>query len=149
MQTSVWGPQAWDTFFIFSRNYPYIINIENKEHMLIKKSTKEFYKSLIYILPCKYCRESYKIFWKKIPIDNHLNRRNDLTYWLYLIKDLVNKKLIEQEKIELDKQIKEGIFNKSYLKKKLLKTKKSPPFETILIKYDKFKAKCSDKTKTC
>ena len=45
------------------------------------------------ILPCKYCRESYKEFVKKVPIDNYLNTRRDLCLWLYKIHNMVNRKL--------------------------------------------------------
>jgi hypothetical protein len=53
---------------------------------------------------------------------------------VYLIKDKVNKKLLDQE---------------SKNKNKNFKTKPSPPFEEICKYYEKYRAYCSDKTQTC
>lgn len=156
MQTTKWGQCAWDTFFIFSRNYPGIYDPSDKEHVMIRKHTKQFYYSLNHILPCKYCRASYKEFWKILPIEDYLCCKNDLTYWLYKLKDLVNEKLIKQEKILFDKKLSElkkcGKYTKDKekkLRKKIFFTKPSPSFESVLKKYDRFRAKCSDDTKSC
>ena len=155
MQTTKWGPSAWDTFFIFSRNYPDKLNEKNKEHLLIKKSTKQFYASLIYILPCKYCRESFKGFFKTIPIDEYLGCKDDLTYWLYLVKDLVNKKLINQEQKLFQEKLSKLLLKTDdkkqieKLKKEVFFTKPTPSFESVIEHYDKFRADCSPKTKSC
>ncbi len=122
MDPEIWGPVAWKTFFLFSRNYPEKIDINNKEHLKIMKSTEKFYKSLKDILPCKYCRESYKIYYSELDIKKYLSGRDKLTEWLYLLKDKVNKKLIAQE-----------------LEKGKIKTKQSPSLKSIIKKYDNLK----------
>ena len=98
MQTRIWGPSLWHYSFIMCRNYPNKIDINNEKHLLLKKQYKDFFINLQYLLPCKFCRKSYKQFIKELPIDKYLNNKNDITYWFYLIKDKVNKKLINQEK---------------------------------------------------
>lgn len=153
MQTTKWGPSAWQTFFIFSRNYPEEYDHSNKEHRLTRTYTKRFYSCLPHILPCKYCRESFKGFWKTLPIDDYLGGRNELTYWLYLIKDMVNKKLIIQEQKLFEEKL-DSLKNKSKenikkLKKQVFFTKPSPPFCDVVEYYEQFRAGCSEKTKSC
>lgn len=145
MESKKWGKTAWDTFFIFSRNYPEKINLNNDVHVNIKRSTKNFYRSLKDILPCMYCRESYRYFWKNVPIEDYLSGRDKLTLWLYTIKDLVNKKLIHQQRIEY-KQSMEQLVNKDKATKKNIKkldkilyTKESPSLESVINKYEKFR----------
>jgi hypothetical protein len=53
------------------------------------------------LLPCKFCRESYKKFTKELPIDDYLNSKKDLIFWIYSIKNKVNKKLADQ-RCEID-----------------------------------------------
>jgi hypothetical protein len=132
MDTKEWGPKAWYFMFTVAANYPIKIDVKNKIHVSKMKKHKEFFEIFQYILPCKYCRRSYKQFLKELPIKKFLKSRTSLMYWLYLIKDKVNKKLLKQEE------------SGSYFK-----TKKSPPFEEVCKFYEKIRASCSEKTKTC
>jgi hypothetical protein len=134
MDTKVWGPPMWKSLFTIASNYPLKIDKNNRLHVCKKRYYKNFFTSLKNILPCKYCRISYKKFLKELPITPFLESRTQIMYWLYLIKDKVNKKLIVQEKINGTK---------------IFKTKPSPPFEEVCKYYEKFRAKCSQKTKTC
>jgi hypothetical protein len=133
MDTKEWGPRLWYCMFTVAANYPIEIDQKNKLHACKLRKHRIFFENFQYILPCKYCRRSYKQFLKELPIKNYLKSRNTLMYWVYLIKDKVNKKLIKQEKKN------GGTF----------KTKESPPFEEVCKFYEKIRAKCSDKTKTC
>lgn len=94
----LWGPSFWNTLYFTGLNYPVKFDKENKCHLLLRKQYKIFYCSLQYILPCVFCLESYRRFWKEDDIDKYLNSRLDLLKWLYMLKDKVNKKLIFQEK---------------------------------------------------
>ena len=87
MQTSKWGPSAWDYLHTLTFNYP-----ENptNDH---KKYYHELFDNLRFTLPCKYCRESYNIFFKYINIKSYLDDRLGITYWLYTIHHIVNLKL--------------------------------------------------------
>ncbi len=93
MMTKVWGPPGWLFLHCISFGYPYYINDKNKDHINKRKDYKNFFNSLGYVLPCKYCRESYIEFIKETPIDKYLNSRKDLTKWLYIIHKKVNDKL--------------------------------------------------------
>ena len=133
MDTRIFGPPMLKTMFIIAANYEVEILPKNKKHQKKKKVYKDFFVNMKDIIPCIHCRKSYKVFIKELPITPFLNSRKDLMYWLYLIKDKVNKKLI--------KQYKEG--------KHKYKTKPSPPFEKICKYYEKFRADCSPKSVSC
>jgi hypothetical protein len=152
LSTRSWGPSAWD--FLFSSimgAYPYKLNDKDKQHREIKRYFKSMFTGLKYTLPCSACRDSYSYFLKKIPVEPFLIGRIELMYWLYMIKDNVNKKLIAQElqmylteykklsNKNLDKNKMESENNK--LKQKILYTKPSPPFTQVLEKYEKLRAK--------
>lgn len=94
----LWGPHFWLTLFYTGMNYPVKIDKNNRCHITIRKHYKMFFCSLQYTLPCIFCLESYRRFWKEDEIDKFLNSRMDLLKWLYMLKDKVNKKLIQQEK---------------------------------------------------
>lgn len=165
MKTKMWGPHAWNFLFVsILGTYPVKINSNNKEHLKIKRHFKSLMLSLPVILPCVFCRRSFKSFLKELPIEPYLRSRIDLFYWLYLMKDKVNKKLIEQErqayilkKKELKKKYENNQITKKQLKKEILEYRQnsfctipSPPFEKVLRKYEKYRAKsCSQKAQTC
>lgn len=164
MKTKYWGPNAWNFLFCsILGTYPEQIDIKNKDHIKIKKEFKNLFNSLCFILPCIFCRDSYKVFIKELPIDPYLVGRIELCNWLYKLKDKVNKKLIKQEidcfKVEHEKilkKLKDKKINKTQykclydkLKKDILCTKKSPSFLEILNYYESFRAGCSNKSKTC
>ena len=73
--------------------YPEKIDMKNSEDVSRMKHTLNFFKEFPYILPCKYCRESFIKFSKEIPITKYLKTRKELCYWLYTIHNKVNKKL--------------------------------------------------------
>ncbi len=164
MKTRVWGPSAWNFFFCcILGTYPEKIDIKDKKHLKLKKEFKNLFYSLCYIMPCIFCRESYTKFLKEMPVDSHLGGRLSLANWLYKLKDKVNKKLIKQEtecfKVEHSKiviKLKEKKINKiqykclyDKLKKEILITKKSPTFITVLNNYEKYRAGCNNKSKSC
>ena len=155
LSTKKWGPSAWT--FLFSSimgGYPPVIDLNNKEHVQIKKAYKEMFKGLAYTLPCSFCRYSYKQYFEEIPIDPFLNGRIELMKWLYIIRDRVNKKLIsqevelyERERVKLINQLAEKeISQKQYSrllnskKKEICITKESPPFSIVLKKYESLRA---------
>ena len=87
MQTSKWGPCAWEYLHTLTFNYPENPTDDNKKYYY------ELFNNLKFTLPCKYCRESYSIFFKYININNYLNDRMGITYWLFTIHNIVNYKL--------------------------------------------------------
>lgn len=150
----LWGPYFWNTLFYVGLNYPVKIDKNNKCHLSTKKHYKMYFCSLQYTLPCIFCLESYRRFWKEDDIDKYMNNRLDLLKWIYMLKDKVNKKLIFQEKSKFISEKKSlmdrykdkyGIskgwrkavlleFNIKVdkLESKILTTKPSPSFKKVL-----------------
>lgn len=148
MNTKDWGPPLWKSMFMIAANYPLQIT-NSKEHKDLKEHYKQFYISFQYMLPCKYCRESYKGFLKELPIDPYLKSRKCLMYWLYLIKDKVNKKLIHYQEILIHEIQTGNSKQKEKAIKNIFRSKPSPPFKETCKYYEQFRAGCSDKTKSC
>lgn len=164
LSTSHWGPSGWH--FLFScimGGYPIKIDVKNKDHIKIKRHFKYLIESLGYTMPCIYCRDSYKQFYKELPIDPFLTGRIKLMEWLYNIRDKVNKKLKAQEQQcynDEKKRLKKLYHNNEIskneyynlvrsFKNKTFITKESPPFVEVLDKYEASRAVCSNKAKTC
>lgn len=152
MKTSFWGPHAWA--FLFSSiagAYPVSFDENNKEHVKIAKAFISMFSSLQYTLPCSYCRESYRKFYKELPIANFTQSRTRMMKWLYMIHDKVNQKLMEQQRNSYDlfknNLIKQNVSEaklKSELKKsksKIFTTKPSPSFDKVVSMYEKHRAK--------
>lgn len=164
LSTKKWGPSGWN--FLYScimGGYPIKIDENNKEHVNIKNHFINMFENLGYVMPCIFCRESFKDFYKKIPIQPYLIGRLELMYWLYLINDNVNQKLIKQErkcykkeKKKLLKQLDNNEINQEYfnncikeLKISIFITQHTPPFVDVLYKYEHTRAVCSKKSKRC
>ncbi len=126
VKSKKFGP-IWTTMFITAKCYPSKIDYTNKTHLLKMKRYKVFYDSFKHTLPCKFCRDFVKkVLMKKYPLD--FSGSVDLMHSIYIWKDQVNKKLISQ--------------GCEY-------TKQSPPFSTLLKKYNKLSAKCDKEKGKC
>jgi hypothetical protein len=164
MSTKHWGPAAWKFLFtsIMGR-YPFKIEMDNTEHILIKNAFKNMLTTLQIVMPCIYCRESFKKFLLELPIEPFLSGRIELMYWLYLMKDKVNNKLQNQENkcyTDEKRKLKSLFYNglitqEEYytqvkeFKEETFHTIPTPPFEEVLNQYESLRAVCSDKAKTC
>jgi hypothetical protein len=165
MKTKMWGPHAWNFLFVCILGaYPKHINKNNKDHLKIQKEFKKLMKSLPFVLPCVFCRNSFKGFLKELPLEPYLTGRIKLFYWLYLMKDKVNQKLIRQEKQSLldkrselkqlvkDRRLSKEQASREYqkYKREAFKTQASPPFIEVLRRFETFRAgSCSEKAQTC
>jgi len=88
---SVWGPFFWHTIHIVALGYP------KKPSYIDKKCAKEFYESLVYLIPCAICREHYKVHLSSNPLTPFLDSREDLLKWTINIHNNVNKMLGKPE----------------------------------------------------
>lgn len=96
---TVWGPFFWHTIHIVALGYP------KSPTYTDKKSAKEFYEALAFLIPCAVCREHYKEYLQKNPLTPYIDSRADLLKWTVLIHNEVNKMLkkptwTEEEVIE-------------------------------------------------
>jgi hypothetical protein len=116
----------WKTMFLVAMCYPDKFDSKNKEHIQKKKHYQCFYKSLQYVIPCKFCRDfMQELIVPRIPVD--FSGRVGLMYSIYQWKDTVNRKLILQGN----------------------KCESSPPFEEVLKQYENLTAKCDAKKGKC
>lgn len=102
-----WGGCVWKSIYCITATYP---EIPSKEHI---ESARTFFKSLIFLLPCEGCQQSYSIFTceTNTNVDNLENFKNkeNLIKFVYNLRNKVNNKLTHNYGIDLN-----------YFKKKLL-----------------------------
>lgn len=97
MMTSVWGPPMWHILHTLSFNYPVI---PTKKHKLVYYN---FYKNLVNILPCRYCRDNLKNNLKKLPLNQSvLKNRDSLSRWVYCLHETVNHMLGKKSNLTYD-----------------------------------------------
>jgi len=162
MSTKFFGPRLWDSLFVsILGRYP--IRINTSDDLEIKQAFKCTLTSLSIILPCIFCRNSFEGFLEELPIEPYLIGRIELMYWLYLMKDKVNLKLICQENICYNEQkgkLKAMFYTKEITEDEYYKRTKSfkndnsvtiptPPFQEVLDKYEAQRAHCDKKAKKC
>jgi len=164
LSTKMWGPHAWNFLFCcVMGGYPPHLDMSNREHRAIRTHFINMFQSLCFTMPCIFCRESYTGFIQDLPIKKYTNTRINMMRWLYKLRDKVNQKLIAQErkcyndeKKILKQRYHDGLITRSEYYQTLEKTKadtlvttSSPPFREVLDKYERIRAVCSRKAKTC
>jgi len=90
--TKIWGGPTWVALHSITFGYPINPTEEQKETYF------QYFNNVGDVLPCRYCRESYKEFINedntnyKLTMDVMKNRET-LTKWLYYLHNRINKKL--------------------------------------------------------
>lgn len=80
MDTRWWGPSGWRLLHLIAAS-PYAA------------SNRQFWKTLPFVLPCKFCRASLSEYYEKHPIPK---ANKDFPKWLWTIHNCVNAKLRSQ-----------------------------------------------------
>lgn len=93
---SVWGPFFWHTMHLAALGYS--SNPTNAE----KRAAKEFYESLVYMIPCPVCKTHYADFLLKYPLTPSLDNRGDLFRWTVQIHNAINESLHKKQYTEAD-----------------------------------------------
>jgi hypothetical protein len=83
MDTKYWGPSGWKLLHL----------IAEADTVQGRKINRQFWESLPYVLPCKFCRASLSDYYETHPIPT---RSADMSKWLYTIHNCVNEKLKSQ-----------------------------------------------------
>ena len=83
----VWGPIFWCCFHLVSLGYP------DNPTFAEKRSAKEFFNSMIFLLPCPSCREHFKEILQGSPVEPWLDNRRSLTEWVWSLHNQVNTRL--------------------------------------------------------
>ncbi len=84
MNQNIWGPHLWFSLHTISFNYPLKPTEEDK------KNYKDFFMSMKNVIPCSVCKKNYLRHLNELPIDNVLNNRKDLVYWVIDLHNMVN-----------------------------------------------------------
>lgn len=94
MNTTKWGPSGWILLHSVAASYPNVTDNETRKHYL------DFFRILSYMLPCKYCRDSYQSYLKKLNFAKRNNVWLQDNVWLqmfvYILHGEVNRKLEAQ-----------------------------------------------------
>jgi hypothetical protein len=114
MNQNIWGPHLWFSLHTISFNYPLDPSIEDKNNY------KNFFLNLQEVIPCSVCKKNYKRHLNEHPIQDYINNRKSLVYWVIDMHNMVNaeigKKILSydtvikkyedvyQKKIELNKE---------------------------------------------
>jgi hypothetical protein len=84
MNQNIWGPHLWFSLHTISFNYP--LNPTQEE----RNNFKNFFLNLQEVIPCSICKKNYIRHLKEHPIDNFLNNRKSLVYWVIDMHNMVN-----------------------------------------------------------
>ena len=87
MNTSKWGPCIWKILHTLPWLHPPNISLEQR------KRIAHFHALLYDVLPCIYCRRSYRYFYYEYPIWGELDHRITWAHWMFTLHNLVNNKL--------------------------------------------------------
>lgn len=91
MDTKYWGPGGW-----------VLLHMISFSPTSNKKDLYDFFSSLPYVLPCKYCRASLSEYVSEYPLEEAI-KTDALGNWLWKIHNCVNAKLRGQRlKVEPD-----------------------------------------------
>ena len=88
--SNLWGFEAWSFLHNITFNYPLNPNLQEKNNYY------QFFKYIGNVLPCSDCQTHYNNIFKYINIKLFLVDRYSLIWWLYVIHNLINKKLKKQ-----------------------------------------------------
>lgn len=157
MNTTAFGPPSWRMMGFVAAGF----DMNDTPVELKKRQYATFFRSLGDVLSCRYCRESYKVFFDSLDIDKYMELPNyGLLRFCYDLKNLVNNKLVKQEEKALKEEFKklsktlspndpkfwEQLREKAH---KICYTKPAPAFEEYVDEIMKHRAGCSAKMKTC
>jgi hypothetical protein len=117
MNQNIWGSSLWFSLHTITMNYPNIPTYVDKQDY------KNFFISLQYVIPCSVCRKNYQRHLKELPIENALESRQKLVYWLIDIHNLVNaeigKKIMSYKNVikKYEKIYSKKIFDDDFIEK--------------------------------
>ena len=122
MNQNIWGPHLWFSLHSISFNYPLKPSVEDKNNY------KSFFLSLQETIPCSVCKKNYKRHLNEHPLQDYLDDRKSLVYWVIDMHNMVNaeigKKILSydivvkkyedvyQKKIELNNENIDELNNK-------------------------------------
>ena len=104
--TSTWGNPGW--FFLHSVTAGYPVDPDEFDSLQgnpighTRRVYTNFFTHTGDVLPCRFCRDSYKIFIKDLAIEDYIHSRRSLFEWLFKIHNKVNEKLGVSQETDLE-----------------------------------------------
>jgi hypothetical protein len=87
MNQNIWGPHLWFSLHTISFNYPLKPTIEDKNNY------KNFFLNLQEVIPCSVCKKNYKRHLNEHPLEDYLDNRKSLVYWVIDMHNMVNAEI--------------------------------------------------------
>ena len=87
MNQNIWGPHLWFSLHSISFNYPLKPSVEDKNNY------KNFFLNLQEAIPCSVCKKNYKRHLNEHPIQDYLDNRKTLVYWVIDMHNMVNAEI--------------------------------------------------------
>lgn len=84
MNQNIWGPHLW--FSLHSISFTYPLKPKDSD----KTNYKAFFTELQHVIPCSICKKNYIRHLKEFPVNEHLNNRKDIVYWVIDLHNMVN-----------------------------------------------------------
>jgi hypothetical protein len=84
MNQNIWGSHMWFSLHTITFNYPLKPSNEDIQNY------KNFFLSFKNVIPCSICKKNYIRHLNELPIDNVLDSRKKLVYWLIDMHNMVN-----------------------------------------------------------
>ena len=118
MNQNIWGPHLWFSLHTISFTYPIKPSRDDKSNY------KNFFINLQNMIPCSICKKNYKRHLKEHPIDNFLDNRRLLVYWVIDMHNMVNGE-IGKKILSYDTVIKkyESVYKKKIIFEKNISNK--------------------------
>lgn len=126
MNVNIWGPNLWEVLHGLSWLSQ---SSQSNKHLF------DILDNLNILLPCIYCRQSYRVFFQKDEARQYLELKNEGPEYVYLLHSRVNDKLELQKFTEIMTPF-QSIINNSTLvdeiqKKFILLHCRTPSFEVV------------------
>jgi hypothetical protein len=94
MNPVVWGPPLWRLMTDVA------LVVDRSRDPRINKYAVFFFQSLGFLLPCKWCRQSYQNYIIELPVEPFIARKETVR-WVWEIKERVNDKLGKPPSVRL------------------------------------------------
>lgn len=91
MDPKIWGPKLWFVIHTLALNYSDNPSYEQK------RTTEDFFNSLVFLIPCDKCRVHYRQHINNNPVVNHLKDSNTLFKYTIDLHNEVNKTLNKKQ----------------------------------------------------
>jgi len=88
MGRSEWGPPIWKLFHTFAEK------VKEEDFNNIKQQLISFIIQICNVLPCPYCAQHAKLFWKNTKLDTIITK-SDLQKVLFVFHNSVNKRTLK------------------------------------------------------